>query len=227
MAAGSSSDLPVRVARVTHGTTAEGPGLRTAIWVQGCSIRCVGCINPHLFSPTGGTLVSPTDIVREAVRLEVEGITLLGGEPFDQAGPVGALAAEAQSHGLGVICFTGYTETQAAEMQGATRLLDNVDLLVDGPYLASQPESHRALVGSANQQFIHLTNRYLDYSPESALNRVDIRIGQSGDIDIAGFLTSSRVRDLADSLKARRVRKPRDRVYSLIDSDMQSDSEAK
>jgi hypothetical protein len=81
MADALSSESFLRVARVTHGTTAEGPNLRTALWVQGCSIRCKGCINPHLFSARGGTLVAPQMIIDEAIAAGDEGLTLLGGEP--------------------------------------------------------------------------------------------------------------------------------------------------
>ena len=73
------------VARVLHRTTAEGPYLRSAVWIQGCSIRCPGCINPHLFEFAEGT-VAPTVLAEEIVAANVEGLTLLGGEPFDQAG---------------------------------------------------------------------------------------------------------------------------------------------
>ncbi|MEU4625342.1 4Fe-4S cluster-binding domain-containing protein [Actinoplanes sp. NPDC023801] len=61
------SEPLVRVARFLERTTAEGPGERTAIWVQGCSIRCPGCFNPHLFGSRGGTLTSPDDLVRRVL----------------------------------------------------------------------------------------------------------------------------------------------------------------
>jgi anaerobic ribonucleoside-triphosphate reductase activating protein len=101
MADALSSESFLGVARVTHGTTAEGPNLRTALWVQGCSIRCKGCINPHLFSARGGTLVAPQMIIDEAIAAGDEGLTLLGGEPLDQAEAIARLARLAQEAGLG------------------------------------------------------------------------------------------------------------------------------
>lgn len=202
MVADSSSEL--RVARIIHGTTAEGPGLRTAVWVQGCSIRCTGCINPHLFTTRGGELMDVARIVAGAIEAGDEGITLLGGEPLDQGWAASELAREAQLAGLGVICFTGYTLETVESTSFGQRLLEHVDLLVDGPYVASTPDADRALVGSTNQRFIHITNRYADYEPRVALDRLDLRILPSGEVSVAGFATSAGVGALAAALSARR-----------------------
>ncbi|WP_311214934.1 MULTISPECIES: 4Fe-4S cluster-binding domain-containing protein [unclassified Arthrobacter] len=88
----------LRVGRVLHGKTAEGPGLRTAIWFRGCSIRCKGCINPHLFSPRGGTQLPVAGIIEDA--LTAEGLILIGGEPFDQPDAGHALALALASYDM-------------------------------------------------------------------------------------------------------------------------------
>lgn len=197
-----------RIARVVHATTAEGPGLRTAIWVQGCSIRCSGCINPHLFSLTGGEIMSPEQIIRDSLAAGVEGLTLLGGEPFDQARPLAALASLAQKRGLGVITFTGYEFNDlACRGRDAQSLLASTDLLVDGPYRADMPEQKRALVGSTNQRFIHLTNRYGDYDPRAQPNRVHVRIASDGTAAIAGFLDSAALKSLMKNTGMKRARR--------------------
>lgn len=199
------TDGHIRVGRVLHGTTAEGPGLRTAIWFQGCSIRCRGCINPHLFNPHGGAEARVSEIVDEAVSAGVEGLTLIGGEPFDQPAGGAALASAAQARGLGVIAFSGYeydSLRRRGEPTGA--LLASTDLLVDGPYQAWNPEGRRALVGSSNQRFIHLTDRYKTYRPEIAGNRIDVRISPDGSIEVAGFLNENGLADLLDSTETSR-----------------------
>ena len=200
----SSSELLLRVARVTHATTAEGPNLRSAIWVQGCSIRCKGCINPHLFSDRGGEPLAPEAIIDDALAADVEGLTLLGGEPLDQPEAIARLAHLAQDAGLGVICFTGFTIETVRETSDGRGLLRHVDLLVDGPYLASTPDMDRALVGSRNQRFIHLSDRYVGYDPARTPDRVDLRILPSGEVSIAGFLTAEHLGELAEGLGARR-----------------------
>ncbi|WP_422758973.1 4Fe-4S single cluster domain-containing protein [Paenarthrobacter sp. C1] len=187
----------LRVGRVLHGTTAEGPGLRTAIWFQGCSIKCKGCINPHLFSSRGGTQLPVAGIIKDAVAAGVEGLTLIGGEPFDQPNAGHALATAAHDAGLGVIAFSGYEYETLRDRDDSTRaFLAEVDLLVDGPYQDWNPETERALVGSGNQRFIHLTDRYRNYRPELVRNRIDIRVGPDGTIKVAGFLDSASLEEL-------------------------------
>jgi anaerobic ribonucleoside-triphosphate reductase activating protein len=197
----------VQVARVLHGTRAEGPGLRTAIWVQGCSIRCVGCINPQLFSREGGSAQTIKSIVEGAVSAGVEGLTLLGGEPFDQADAVAELAELARIHNLGVITFTGYTEEYLrGRSAGHRRLIAATDLLVDGPYRQEVPETRRALVGSTNQRFMHLTGRYQGFDSAAHPNRVDVKISADGSVDIAGFMNAARLRAFSEPV-GRRVRR--------------------
>lgn len=200
----STSEPSLRVGRVLHGTTAEGPGRRTAVWVQGCSIRCSGCINPHLFTRDGGHPTPPAQIVEAAIAANVEGLTILGGEPFDQPFATASLARKAASAGLGVVCFTGYT-IESLQSRGFENLLEHIDLLVDGPFIAALPDTERALVGSTNQRFIHLSERYTDYRPERVGNRLELRIQPSGQTDVAGFLSGGDLDLLAGLLGARRV----------------------
>ncbi|PPJ00181.1 radical SAM protein [Nocardia nova] len=195
----------LRIARVLHRTTSEGPGIRTAVWVQGCSIRCRGCINPHLFSTRGGYDIAPANLIDEVKDTGGEGITILGGEPFDQPSDCADLAEVAQNAGLGVIVFTGYRhETLAARGPDELRLLANTDCLVDGPYEADRPENQRALVGSTNQRFLHLTDRYSDYDPYCATNQVDVRIQPDGTVEFAGFLTKDELMTLSRTIGHRR-----------------------
>ena len=100
MAEPSTSELDgsVRIARVVPRTAVEGPGVRTAVWVQGCSVRCAGCFNPHTWAAEGGTSVPVAALLAILVDQEVEGITLLGGEPFDQ----GTRPGPARRGGAGV-----------------------------------------------------------------------------------------------------------------------------
>lgn len=197
--------VALRLARLMLGTTAEGPGIRAAVWVQGCMIRCKGCINPHLFSPRGGQLHDPLMLVGQAVAEGCEGFTLLGGEPFDQAEACAELAEAGRLAGLGVITFTGY-ELESLRKRDAEsrRLIAATDLLVDGPYRGHQPETVRSLVGSTNQRFLHLTDRYAGLDPARHANRVDIRIAATGDAEVAGFLGGPNVRQLMQMLDARK-----------------------
>jgi len=169
----------LRVAAIVPVTEAEGPGRRFALWVQGCSIRCAGCCNPHLFDAGGGRAMavsSVVDLIRRSAE-RIEGITLLGGEPFEQAGPLSRVARGARDLGLSVMTFSGYTLDELRSRGGAEALLAQTDLLVDGRYDAAQPETGRRWAGSANQRFHFLTARY---SPGIELGRermVEITLG--------------------------------------------------
>ncbi|HTO01337.1 MAG TPA: 4Fe-4S single cluster domain-containing protein, partial [Microthrixaceae bacterium] len=124
------------------------------------------------------------------IAADVEGLTLLGGEPFDQAAACAELARGVRAAGLGVIVFTGYEHEYLQKGERSWRdLLAEVDLLVDGPYRHDAPEADRSLVGSTNQRFIHLTDRYRDFDPNTHPNRLDIRIDPFGETRMAGFLT--------------------------------------
>ena len=186
----------IAIARVLHDTPAEGPHRRSAVWVRGCSIRCAGCINPHLFafeSPTTDVQKLATAIVATGV----EGLTLLGGEPFDQAGACAELANAIRSAGLGVITFTGYThESLSSGTRDQRRLVQATDLLVDGPFMAERRETERSLVGSTNQRFVHLTDRYQGFQPTEHPNRLDVRISPEGETRLAGFLRPAELRHI-------------------------------
>ena len=195
----------MRIARIWHNTASEGPGLRTAIWLQGCSIGCHGCINPHLWSFQGGQEVNIEDLADEILGLDVEGITLLGGEPFDQAAECYELSRRVRDGGKGVVTFSGYTYEQLLKEERSdwASLLSVTDLLVDGPYESELPEEDRAWVGSTNQRFLNLTNRYVDVDPKVVNNRIEMRVLPSGVMEVCGFASEKQLKELAVSLSVK------------------------
>ena len=199
----------MRIARIWHNTASEGPGLRSAIWLQGCSIGCHGCINPHLWSFQGGQEVNIEHLADEILGLDVEGITLLGGEPFDQAAECYELSRRVRDGGKGVVAFSGYTYEQLLKEERSdwASLLSVTDLLVDGPYESELPEEDRAWVGSTNQRFLNLTNRYVDIDPKVVNNRIEMRVLPSGVMEVCGFASEKQLKELAVSfsVKVQRV----------------------
>jgi len=153
----------LRLAAQVARTRVEGPYLRTAVWVAGCTLGCPGCCNPEMFDPTGGSTVDPEGLVT-AMGPDIEGLTILGGEPLEQLDGVTGLAAAAQARGLGVIISTGYTEADARARPGFSGLWPHVDTLIAGPFVASQrePAGGRSMVGSSNQRLLHRSHRYRD-----------------------------------------------------------------
>jgi anaerobic ribonucleoside-triphosphate reductase activating protein len=174
--------MDLRVALVVPRTEAEGPGLRFAAWVQGCTIRCAGCCNPEMFPSSGGTLIAPEELAeRAATTPDVEGISILGGEPFEQAPACARFAKGARAAGLSVMVFTGYTlaelEAQRARESGVDELLAVTDLLVDGRFERDNPERERRWIGSTNQTMHFLSSRYCSDDPRFfAANTAEIRL---------------------------------------------------
>lgn len=188
----------LHVAQIVPVTEAEGPGRRFALWFQGCPLRCAGCCNPEMLPFQGGRRLAVSDVlseIREALGAGVEGITLLGGEPFAHAAGAAALARAVRDLGLTVMVFSGYTleEIRRHPDPAAQDLLGHTDILVDGPYRADLPERQRRWIGSANQQVHFLSERYQPDDPRWLLpNTLEIRL-RDREVTVNGFPARSAV----------------------------------
>ncbi len=147
--------------RIYHDSVTDGPGRRSVIQVSGCSIRCQGCYVPETHQRENGSRVSIALIVDEILkdRERHDGVTILGGEPFDQPGPLAELIYRLKRHGLHLTVYTGYTmETLIERKQPAIDYtLTHADLLIDGPFVTSLNRNAGEYRGSRNQRFICLT----------------------------------------------------------------------
>jgi len=175
---------------VTH-TTAEGPGQRFCLWMQGCCHHCEGCFNPETWSFDGGTEMTGQQVLEKilAVRNQIEGITLLGGEPFHQARELAWLCKHVREAGLSVLAFTGYTyeALQGRHDPDINALLAQIDLLLDGPYIQALQDFSRPWVGSSNQRFVYLTDRYHPAEIAACKNRLEVRLAGDGSLIINGM----------------------------------------
>lgn len=176
-------------------TEAEGPGRRAALWVQGCNKRCRGCCNPAYLQLVERELVSAASVLdwlENAYHVHnLEGVTFLGGEPMLQAQGLAVVAQGAQSLGLSVMVFSGYTkaELEVLKLPGCVQLLQHTDVLVDGPYDAKLPEHRRRWAGSTNQHFHYLTARYNAHiESKGNIERVlEVRLKTDGSVFINGW----------------------------------------
>jgi anaerobic ribonucleoside-triphosphate reductase activating protein len=140
---------------------ANGPGLRAVIWFHGCSLGCPGCFNPATHDPQGGTECDTEALAAEilAVSGQIEGLSISGGEPFQQpAALLDLLTRLADAH-LSRLVFTGYTLPEVNRLPLGLEILRDIDVLIAGRYAAAR-QLGRGLLGSANQQIHLLTNRY-------------------------------------------------------------------
>ena len=188
-----TTDEPIlQIAQVVPCTEAEGPGKRFAVWFQGCPLRCPGCCNPEFLPFRGGEAKTVREMndwmTQTRDEAGIEGITLLGGEPFAHAAGAAALARSARGLCLSVMVFSGYTMEQLREMPDPAvgELLGLADILVDGPYIREQPDTERRWVGSENQRIHFLTGRYSFDDQWRRRNTLEIRLA-GGEISINGF----------------------------------------
>jgi anaerobic ribonucleoside-triphosphate reductase activating protein len=181
----------LRVAQIVESSRSEGPGLRFCLWLQGCELRCPGCCNPEMFD-FASPLASDVPVAELVAQIRstpgIDGITLLGGEPFHQAPAAGALAAAVHELGLGVMVFTGYAYEDLLAQPQAALLLAHTDLLIAGPFLAGSRSITRPWVGSDNQQVRLLSPRYHGH-PELQVRRgqsVHVQV-QDGELRVSGW----------------------------------------
>ncbi|MGH3375182.1 MAG: 4Fe-4S single cluster domain-containing protein [Actinoallomurus sp.] len=159
------------------GTRALGPGLRSALWVQGCPFRCQGCVAPDWIPDRPARQVEPSVLAAELlVHPRVTGLTFSGGEPMAQAEGLAEVARHARGiRELSIICFTGYRREGLPP--GADALLAEIDVLIDGRYVAARNDD-RGLRGSANQRVHHLTDRLREADAEltGGPRRTELRV---------------------------------------------------
>ena len=189
---GYNPRMILQVASIVPVTEAEGPGRRFALWFQGCPLRCPGCCNPEYLPFKGGTAMALEEVAEQLLKAakDIEGVTLLGGEPFAHAPGAAALAEVARSMGLTVMVFTGYLLEDLAALPGGSELLALTDILVDGPYDRERPDTARRWIGSTNQRIHFLTDRYrADDDCWRQRNTLEIRV-RGSEIMVNGFPAS-------------------------------------
>jgi len=170
----------------------NGPGSRAVVWVQGCSRACGGCFNPASWEFEINQLVSIETVV-ELVLSEPshEGVTFSGGEPFWQASALAEVARRVKAHGLNVMSFSGFTleELQSDRAPaGAHELLQELDILIDGPYLESQAINDPTSPVSSRNQKVRVFNEAMRDRLTWASDQIEIHILQDGSRIVTGYL---------------------------------------
>lgn len=180
----------VNVFKLLKNTQVEGPGKRFCIWVQGCKKHCPDCWAKDTWEFGVGTEYSVDDLFNQIKEVQdIEGVTFLGGEPFEQAEELAKLSIKIKALGLSVLCFTGYTieELQAKNDDAVNFFLSNIDLLIDGGFEQDKYDLSRPWVGSSNQRYIFLTDFYNQEILSQYKNKIEARIGEDGKLEINGM----------------------------------------
>jgi len=161
----NKSNLCLNVASVVIGSYTNGPGKRVVIWLQGCTIGCPGCCNASLQPHEPRHLVDPLVfaelISRECINHKCEGVTLTGGEPFQQAAALGIFSSKIKENNLTIVCFSGYLKDNllASIDPLVHKLLYSIDILIAGPY-NQQTEYHRTWSDDPDKKYVFLSDFY-------------------------------------------------------------------
>ena len=143
---------------------ANGPGVRVSLFVSGCTHACPGCFNPEAWDFGYGqpfTQAEAEQVLKALAKPYVKGFSLLGGEPFHPRNQEAVLSLVRQVRerfpGKDIWCYTGYLyEDLLADRVGeyGRALLEQLDVLVDGPFIEAQKDLTLRFRGSANQRII-------------------------------------------------------------------------
>jgi anaerobic ribonucleoside-triphosphate reductase activating protein len=147
----------IRLSGIIEESSVDGPGIRFVVFAQGCRHQCPGCHNPQTHPLEGGFLTDGEAIL-ERMRANplLDGLTLSGGDPFEQAEAFVVLAKRAREEGYDVVTYTGwrYEEILSSTELAWKRLLESTDILVDGRFVLALKNELLPFRGSSNQRLI-------------------------------------------------------------------------
>lgn len=151
-------DETIYLYRIYHHSTVDGPGRRSVIQLAGCSIRCPNCYVPETHERKNGRLVSVNEIVCEIEKAsgEHDGVSVLGGEPFDQTEGLEILVEKLKVKDFHLVIYTGFTLESLLERdcKSINRILAKTDLLIDGAFKRELSQNAGEYRGSSNQRLI-------------------------------------------------------------------------
>lgn len=180
----------IDVYKILNNTKVEGPGIRFCIWTQGCKKHCPGCWAKDTWEFDTGTKYSVKELFSLIIKENnIEGVTFLGGEPFEQSRELAELSSLVKSHGLSVVCFTGYTieELKSKNNKDVNMFLSHIDLLIDGGFEKENYDLSRPWIGSSNQRYIFLSDVYTQEDIDKYKNKIEVHINPNGKLEINGM----------------------------------------
>lgn len=145
----------IQVLDIIEDTMVDGPGFRTSIYCAGCHHECPGCHNPQSWNPGGGHPMTTDELMKIIVADPYANVTFSGGDPLYQAEGFTELARAIRSQTQKTIwCYTGFTFEAIVKIPRYRQLLDEIDVLVDGPFVKSLRDEDLLFRGSSNQRLV-------------------------------------------------------------------------
>ncbi len=151
--------FPMRIFGLVQDSIVDGPGFRFSCFVQGCPHHCPGCHNPESHDPNGGREMTVEEVAKELLKNPLtDGLTLSGGDPFAQPEDCLSLAKTAHAHDLNVWAYSGWTFEHLRDHGTPEQraLLEEVDVLIDGPFVLEQRSLALPWRGSRNQRVVNV-----------------------------------------------------------------------
>jgi anaerobic ribonucleoside-triphosphate reductase activating protein len=184
--------VKLALSRVHFPVTTLGPGRRLGIWLQGCSIRCPGCVSADTWAAKLPDVTVSELLQRVRPWLtQCDGVTVSGGEPFEQPKALEALLRAIRStSAANILVYSGFALEQLIE--SSTVRAGLVDCLISDPFEVDAPQS-MPLRGSDNQRMTCLTSLgqqvfgSLNQSATDAEKRLDVMFDDDGVVWMAGI----------------------------------------
>lgn len=155
----------IRIASLVDDSIVDGPGIRFTVFMQGCPHKCVGCHNPETHDMMGGYLEIIENIISKVKNNPLcFGVTISGGEPFAQKEELLELVKEIKKINKNIVIYTGYIYEDLLKKNDTTinEILNNIEYLVDGPFILSKRDLTLTFRGSQNQRFIDVKKTILE-----------------------------------------------------------------
>jgi len=143
------------VLSIIRGTTVDGPGFRTSIYLAGCNHACPGCHNPQSWNPDGGDVMTLEEILK-IVEEEDFDVTLSGGDPLFNPESTKELVNALKKKGRNIWIFTGYTWEEILSSVKLTEAVNEADVVVEGPFKITLKDPDLLFRGSSNQRIINI-----------------------------------------------------------------------
>lgn len=149
--------MTLNVLQIVPGTSVDGPGLRTSIYLAGCTHRCPGCHNPTSWDFNAGTIYDVDELADIVISHEFN-VTLTGGDPLQTPDTEALLhlIKRLKSAGLSIWLYTGYTLEEAQRISKLRPILAEIETLVDGPFIEDLRDPSLPFRGSSNQRILKI-----------------------------------------------------------------------
>ena len=145
---------------------ANGPGIRTSIFVTGCKLNCKNCFNKEYQDPNFGqtwTQKNTNQVINYLKSDEISGLSILGGEPFESANDLINILNDIKNKiSKNIWIYSGYTFEYLMKNPVYKQLLEKVDVLVDGPFIESKKDLKLKFRGSSNQRIIDVKSSLIN-----------------------------------------------------------------